>query len=428
IRPGWTLTVPGHPAPTAAAAQPGPAGTPPPAAQDAPGRPDDRPDPAGASKTPDIAVDAGDSGTASSTAPPVSEPAPPPAAATPPRISPPVTAAQTTWPPSPPPTRSSAQPAGTAPTPTSTATGPSEPARAPQEPQETPGEQAAPATTAADSEDPSGRVALPWGLASAGLAAAAVVGLVSRRRHRQIGLRRPGRRPPLPTGDAALAETALRVGANPAGATLVDEALAAVAAAVEVDGAGLPEILGAHLTGNRVELLLASPFGDVAEPFEASADGLAWSAASADVVGFVARVDCCCPAPTMVTLGETGDGTLLVTPPSAFRSASPTHRAPPPNTQPPGQPHQRPPPARRIVPTSICPLDQQGALLLGRKARARWGPSISHHGRSIPKRRCLAWALGPRPEHALRRWERQLLHCSCSMPANVVGAEGAASA
>jgi len=103
------------------------------------------------------------------------------------------------------------------------------------------------------------------------------------------------------------------VGADPDGATLLEEALAAVAVTVDADGAGLPEILGAHLTGDRVELLLASPSDDVAEPFEASADGLRWSAASADVVGFVAPVDHPCnPAPTMVTLGDTEDGTLMV--------------------------------------------------------------------------------------------------------------------
>ncbi len=154
---------------------------------------------------------------------------------------------------------------------------------------------------------------LPWGLAAAGTAAAAIIGLVTRRRHRQIGLRRPGRRPPLPTGDAAQAETALRVGADSDGATLVDEALAAVAVAVDADGAGLPEILGAHLTGHRVELLLASPLDDVAEPFEASADGRRWTAAAADVIGLVAPADRPCnPTPTMVTLGDTEDGTLMV--------------------------------------------------------------------------------------------------------------------
>ena len=300
IRPGWKLTVPGHPAAAAVAAQPGPAETPPTrATPDAPSGPEAGPDTNGASAT----------------APPplVVEPAPPAVAApTPHPMSPPVTAARTTWPP-PPPARSPAQPADTSPTPTSVAAAPSEPAAAPQEPQEAPSEQTAPERTAAASKDASGRVALPWGIASAGLAAAAVVGLVSRRRRRQIGLRRPGRRPPLPTGDAAVAETALRVGADPNGATLVDEALAAVAVAVDVDGAGLPEILGAHLVGNRVELLLASPFDDVPEPFKVSADGLRWSAVSADVVGFVAPVDHpCSPAPTMVTLGQTETGMLLV--------------------------------------------------------------------------------------------------------------------
>ena len=199
----------------------------------------------------------------------------------------------------------------------------------------------------------------------------------------------------MPTGAAARAERALRVGAERDGAALLADALTAAALAVDENGDGLPEIVGAHLIGERVELTLASspvdhegqerdvaspfmPTGDrrrwsvwvadvgkgsddpdgaellseaallagdvmgdrlpevvgarlipgrvvlllgsaateVAEPFQASEDGLVWSASADDVarvVGAVAKEHHpSCPAPTMVTLGVTVTGTLAL--------------------------------------------------------------------------------------------------------------------
>ena len=264
IRPGWKLTVPAAAASTPAT----------PAAPAAPATP---------APPPPVATLPAPAEAATPTTPPATAPAPAEAPA------------PTVWPP-----------------PMSTPVI-SRPATSPPDTAPPPAVAEPPAPPAAAKESSERVAPVPVGLVSGGLAAAALVGLISRRRHRQIGLRRPGRRPPLPTGEAARAETALRVGADPDGAALLGDALVAVSLAVDEDGGGLPEILGAHLTGRRVELLLASPADDVAEPFQASADGLRWTAPAADLTRYVATRDQpCSPAPTMVTLGATVTGTLLI--------------------------------------------------------------------------------------------------------------------
>jgi len=91
---------------------------------------------------------------------------------------------------------------------------------------------------------------------------------------------------------------------------LLADALAAVALAVDVDGDGLPEILGAHLTGKKIELLLASAAPTVPAPFTASEDGLRWAATASEVIEPADRPSN--PAPAMVNLGATDKGTLLV--------------------------------------------------------------------------------------------------------------------
>ena len=114
------------------------------------------------------------------------------------------------------------------------------------------------------------------------------------------------------------ADVAFRMGKradDPDGTGLLADA-AVLASEVIGDVIGsdrVADVLGARLTPAVVELLLGSPPDEVPEPFKTSADGLRWSASAADVARFVStRERPCSPAPTMVTLGATADGTLLI--------------------------------------------------------------------------------------------------------------------
>jgi len=319
IRPGWVLALPPGVAQQPAA---------PPAAAEAPQPPIERqatppvtsehtevaaPEAAAGADTVSEAPDAGES----SASQPTPTPTPAPAEAPDATVAPP---AAKVWPPPStaeaprPPVGPRPVPAETpAPTPaaerTRTTIWPA-PVSTPTEPAAEAGETATSPTMSASKGGRTSNAPLGVGVGAAGLAGAAVVGLLLRRRLGQLTRRRPGRRLPLPDGDDARIEVAMQAGADPDGAVLLADALAAVAITVDVDGEGLPEILGAHLTDGRIELLLASAAPTVPEPFTASDDGLRWGAASADVLEPVDRPSN--PAPAMVTLGRTSEGTLLV--------------------------------------------------------------------------------------------------------------------
>jgi Bacterial transcriptional activator domain/LysM domain len=156
-------------------------------------------------------------------------------------------------------------------------------------------------------------IPLPAALLGAGLLGAGVVGLLGRYRRVQQRHRRPGRRIPLPTGDLAGAEAALRAGMDPEGARFLDLAMRAMAAGLGRDRAGPPGVTAVLLGPGRLELLLGAPAAAAPPPFTASPDGRRWRLDRGDETRLAELAsEAGAPLPGLVTLGHTGQDRLLV--------------------------------------------------------------------------------------------------------------------
>jgi nucleoid-associated protein YgaU len=247
IRPGWTLTVPGMPAP---AGQP-PALTPPPAARTpaadgagavAPAAPD-RPGPWQAAGQGDRAV------TATTT---------PSSAATP------------------------------TPTPT-----PSQAGNDVEQP------------TDQDAGDmDSVRTATGVGA----LLAAGLLGLLAAKRARQQRRRRPGQRIAMPPPDLTRAELDLRLVEDPDALARVGQALRTLSVLLSEAGRALPDLRLVRLADQDLELYLAEP-GGLPAPFAGTADPTVWTLpADAPLLSAAELAAVPSPYPSLVTVGHDLDG------------------------------------------------------------------------------------------------------------------------
>jgi DNA-binding SARP family transcriptional activator len=112
-----------------------------------------------------------------------------------------------------------------------------------------------------------------------GLLAAAALAALATRRHRQRRRRAAGQSIAAPGPAAARAEVDLRVLAEPADLTLVDEALRAMSVSLrEGDRRLAPDVRSASLRAGCLDLVLGDPDQDAPPPFLADADGLVWRA------------------------------------------------------------------------------------------------------------------------------------------------------
>jgi DNA-binding SARP family transcriptional activator len=112
------------------------------------------------------------------------------------------------------------------------------------------------------------------------LAAAALAALAARRR-RQRRRRASGQSIPLPEASAAQAEGRLRVLADPAELTLVDEALRALSVVVRDTGVPIPDVRRGSLRAAHLDLIVATPVTHVPAPFVAVPEGSGWRASRA---------------------------------------------------------------------------------------------------------------------------------------------------
>lgn len=136
------------------------------------------------------------------------------------------------------------------------------------------------------------------------LLAAGVIGLVAYRRRQQQRTRRPGRRVPMPTGQAAHTEQQLRATADPLSVETVDAALRGLARSCADTGQPLPAVRAARLTGEQFDLYLDEP-ATLPSPWTGTADATVWSllADHADQVDTnLAGVPA--PFPALVTIGH----------------------------------------------------------------------------------------------------------------------------
>lgn len=148
-----------------------------------------------------------------------------------------------------------------------------------------------------------------WDLADAPLLAAGLLDALAdgRRRHRQ--LRPVGAPVPVPDPEAAAVEVAARLGADPAGAGLLDAALRHLTASWAAAGAPPPRLLAARVLPAELELVLETARDDLPRPWVGADSGRRWSLPR-DVE--VPPVAAAAPAPALVCLGGDGLGRVLL--------------------------------------------------------------------------------------------------------------------
>jgi hypothetical protein len=153
--------------------------------------------------------------------------------------------------------------------------------------------------------------AWPYELSAASLLAAGVLAALGRNRRQRLWQRGFGRRLVAPAGDAAMAEAALRLGADDPAVQLLDTGLRQLSAALARHGKTPPTVFAAHLGGEHLDLWIAPADPEPPAPWQAVDDGQVWrlpvaAAASLDGAGALA------PYPGLVSLGMNDTGRIMV--------------------------------------------------------------------------------------------------------------------
>jgi len=121
-----------------------------------------------------------------------------------------------------------------------------------------------------------GHLTYPDELAAAALLAAGILAALGRRRREQLWHRAFGRRLVAPGGQAALAESALRSGADEPSAQLLDRGLRYLSRAQWLDGRTPPAVVAAHLSHENLDLWVAPADLHAPPPWTAVGDGEVW--------------------------------------------------------------------------------------------------------------------------------------------------------
>ena len=153
--------------------------------------------------------------------------------------------------------------------------------------------------------------AWPAELAAASLLAAGVLSALGRQRRMRLWQRAFGRRLAAPDGDAALAEQALRLGANDEATQLLDTSLRHLSRSLAASRKAPPTVFAAYLSDGELDLWIAPPDENPPAPWVASDSGQVWKLSSAaasalDPGGALA------PYPGLVTLGTSDTGRIMV--------------------------------------------------------------------------------------------------------------------
>jgi hypothetical protein len=167
-------------------------------------------------------------------------------------------------------------------------------------------------------------LSFPGELAAASLLAAGVLAALGRRRREQLWRRAFGQRIAAPDGDAALAESALRIGADEASVRLLDVGLRHLARSLAEAGQPLPTVFAAHIGPDNLDLWVAPADPNPPEPWSAADGGAVWRLP----VGAIGRLeldspggglssrpgegDTLAPYPGLVSIGTNETGRILV--------------------------------------------------------------------------------------------------------------------
>ena len=147
----------------------------------------------------------------------------------------------------------------------------------------------------------------PYELAAASLLAAGVLAALGRHRRQRLWQRAFGRRLLAPEGDAAMAEQALRLGADDPAVQLLDTGLRQLSVALAAQRKPLPTVFAAHLGAEHLDLWVAPPDDGPPAPWQAVDGGQVWRMTAAAAVALEAG-GALAPYPGLVSLGinETG--------------------------------------------------------------------------------------------------------------------------
>ena len=193
---------------------------------------------------------------------------------------------------------------------------------APTSTSEAPGSDTGAPTAAAPGPTPGGTLSFPYELSAASLLAAGVLAALGRRRREQLWRRAFGQRIAAPEGDAAVAESALRIGADEASVRLLDVGLRHLAQSLAGADRPLPTVFAAHIGPETLDLWVAPADPDPPEPWSAADGGAVWRLP----VGVVSRLEldstahgpgvgsrpAPAPYPGLVSIGTNETGRILV--------------------------------------------------------------------------------------------------------------------
>ncbi|RMI36952.1 hypothetical protein EBO15_37140 [Actinomadura harenae] len=158
---------------------------------------------------------------------------------------------------------------------------------------------------------PGRNMSWPQGIAAASLVAAGLLSALGRRRRTQMWHRAFGQVIVRPEGDAAVAEQALRVGADDDGARLLDLGLRMLSRALAAEGRALPTVYAVHLGAESMDLWIAPADPEAPAPWHPHDGGQVWRLRAADVSD-EGLADVLAPYPGLVTLGTNETGRILV--------------------------------------------------------------------------------------------------------------------
>ena len=205
-------------------------------------------------------------------------------------------------------------PAVTLPTPTPEASAPS--TTLSQLESQEPTDRSAPAEAAGETDARAGSDLLPIAstLAGLGILAAGLVALLHRLRGVQLRHRRPGTIPTPPPADTVETETAIRTAAAPDSTEFIDLALRAMARDVIDSHAPAPEVVGVHLTTDKLRLLLWTPRQDPPPGWHVDDDGRSWTIPTdTDIARLRHKAEgVAAPYPALVTVGHEDRAQLLL--------------------------------------------------------------------------------------------------------------------
>jgi hypothetical protein len=157
----------------------------------------------------------------------------------------------------------------------------------------TPGSSTGAPDAAAQGPTPGRTLSFPYELSAASLLAAGVLAALGRRRREQLWRRAFGQRIAAPEGDAAVAESALRIGADEASVGLLDVGLRHLAQSLAAAGRPLPTVFAAHIGAENLDLWVAPADPNPPEPWSAADGGAVWRLP----VGVIGRLELDSPTP-----------------------------------------------------------------------------------------------------------------------------------